>query len=353
MIIDNISLVNFRNIENLKLNPHKKLNYFVGDNAQGKTNIIESIHYSSFLKSYRNNNSINLIKDDKNNFFINLKVSKNNITDDLKIYFDRKKNKSVKLNNKTPDNNDFFNKLKTIIYFPDEISYLTLYPQYRRNFIDRSIFLMDIDYVNNFMKYKKILKNRNNLIKNNSYNEMLDDVWIVSLVEEAVKIISKRKKYIDNINIIMEENNIYNENYKIEYNNYDFSDLHSYLIKKIKKNSEKDLKLGYTSIGPHTDDFIFKINSNDIRKYSSEGQKKSFLLKLKKSQLSNYFAINNDFPVLILDDVSNELDRHRKISYISDLIDNSGQVFITTTDITDKCDTNCSVFKVANGNVTY
>ncbi len=353
MVIEEIIIKNFRNIGDINLYPHNKLNYFIGDNAQGKTNIIESIYFCSFLKSYRNKNSINLIKNNEDHFFINIKINNNNIIDDLKVFLDRKRNKSIKLNNKFPENNEFFKKINTIIYYPDEINYLNLYPQYRRNFIDRSIFLLDKNYINIFSKYKKILKNRNNLIKSNRYNKDLDQVWIESLVEQSIKIIDKRKKYIEYINDLLNEENINNEIYNIEYNNYITKDIKSFLYDKYIKTLEKDLKLGYTTIGPHSDDFIFKINNDDIRKYSSEGQKKSFILKLKKSQIANYLNITGDYPILIIDDIANELDKNRKISYLSDLIENSGQVFITTTDLANKCDTNCSVFKVVNGNVIY
>ena len=353
MIISNIKLKNFRNIEDLNIDPHYKLNYFFGDNAQGKTNIIESIHYCSFLKSYRNKNNFDLIKNDSDFFYINLTVKNNNIVNNLKVYFDRKKNKNIKIDNNTPDGSEFYKKINSIIYYPDEINYLNLYPQYRRNFIDRSIFLLDTNYLTNFSKYKKILKNRNNLLKRNEYNKELDSIWIESLVIEAVHIIKKRKIFLDSINKLLLENSINNEKYQINYKDYKVNHLYDFLKEKIENSLEKDLKLGYTTIGPHSDDFIFEINNNDIRKYSSEGQKKSFLLKLKKAQITNYFDLYENYPVLIIDDIANELDKNRKNKYLSDLIENSGQVFITTTDIEDKYDTNCSVFEVANGKVIY
>ncbi len=353
MIIKKLLLKNFRNIDSINLDFHEKLNYFVGDNAQGKTNIIESIHYCSFLKSFRNKNNLDLIQNGFDSFFLEL-IVKNKLTEDnLKIYFNKRKERKIQLNHKRPNGNEFFDKLCSIIYYPDEINYLILYPQYRRNYIDRSLFLLDKNYINIIYKYKKILKNRNNLLKDQRYDKELDFVWLDSLINESIKIIVKRNNYIDSINKVLKKENTHNESYEINYKIYNFENLYDFLYEKITKNLDRDLKFGYTSFGPHSDDFIFKINTEDIRRYSSEGQKKSFILKLKKAQMCHYYNLNKDYPVLIIDDIANELDKRRKHDYLSDLIENSGQVFITTTEFDNDYDTDYSLFRVANGKVIY
>ncbi len=353
MVIEKIILKNFRNFKNLIFEPCEHINYIVGQNAQGKTNFIESIYFCSFFKSYRTNNLLNLINKDSDFFFIELTVKGETVKNKISIGYDKKRTKSIKVNDKIPENNIFFKNINSIIYYPDEINFLCIYPQYRRNFIDRSIFLTDFDFLNIYGKYKKILKNRNCILKSKNYNEDLDLAWCEELSKLASIIVIKRNEYIKRINLSLKEDNFNNEIYSIKYTKYDLENIEKNILSKILKSKEKDLKLGYTTVGPHCDDFIFEINNNDIRKFSSEGQKKSFILKYKKSQIFDYKNIYNFYPVLILDDISNELDSKRKNKYLYDILSNTGQVFVTTTDSKNINSDKNNVFKVVNGQIIY
>lgn len=349
MHIKKIKITNFRNIKNSIIEPGEKINFIYGNNAQGKTNLIETIYYSSLFKSFRTNQNINLIADKKDSFIIDINIINNKVNNNLKISLDNKKNKKISINNKKPESKIFYRVLNSIIYHPDEISYLKIYPVYRRNLIDRSIFYINNEYINLFKKYIKCLKQRNIFLKN--LNEK-HDVWKDQLIEYAYLIIKERIKYIEKINFhfdILYNTNKLNEKYYIDYNKYNKNSIKEDLFYKFKKNELKEKKYGYTLVGPHIDDFIFLVNNNNINKYSSEGQKRSFLLSYKQAQLRDYKNIYGYYPVLLLDDMGSELDLCRRDELFNKILENSGQVFITTMTIPDIDKKETKIFEVNNG----
>ena len=349
MFIKRIKINNFRNINNSIIKPSEKINFIYGKNAQGKTNLIELIYYSSLYKSFRTNKSINLIAEKKNNFIIDMDIINNKVNNNLKISLDNKKNRKITIDNKKPDSKNFYKILNSIIYHPDEISYLKIYPIYRRNLIDRSIFYINNEYINTFKKYIKCLKQRNIFLKQiNKEN----DVWKDQLIEYAYIIINERIKYIEKINFYFDnlsKKNKLKEKYSILYNKYNKEKIKDILFNLFKNNELKEKQYGYTLVGPHIDDFIFLVNNNNINKYSSEGQKRSFLLSYKQAQLRDYKNIHGYNPILLLDDMGSELDIYRKENFFNNILDDSGQVFITTMNITDIKKSNTKIFEVNNG----
>ncbi len=352
MLINSIRIKDFRNIESLNIIPDKKINFLTGNNAQGKTNFIESIYYCSYFKSYRTKNILDLIKNGKESSFINIETCNSGTNNNIKVFIDKNKTKKISLNSKVPKNREFYKIINTILYYPDEINYLSIYPQFRRNFIDRAIFITDFDYVDLFNKYRKCLKQRNILLKNCPYDKDQIDIWKNKLIEFGSIIIKKRMGLIERINEKLKYFSIQQgESYFLKYNDYNYGKIEEDLLERFERNFSKELKYGYTIIGPHSDDIIFKINDNDIRKYASEGQKKTFLLNLKLSQIVDYRSIYNDFPIVILDDISNELDNNRKDKIIDKFFDNSGQIFITTTLPVKNLYSNNGIFLFENGSV--
>ena len=349
MYIKKININNFRNIENCIIEPNNKINFIYGKNAQGKTNLIESIYFSSLYKSFRTNKNLNLIYKNKNNFKIDLEIINNEVTNSIKIIFDIKNKKNITINNKNPEKSFFYRILNSVIYYPDEISYLKAYPLYRRNLIDRSIFFINNEYIYLFKKYLKCLKQRNIFLKLKN-NE--NDIWRDQLIEYGHLIINERISYIEKINDIL--TSLYNhqteEKYSIKYSDYKKGEIKNNLFNNFKKNQVKEKQYGYTLVGPHIDDFMFLLNDNDINKYSSEGQKRSFLLNYKQAQLMIYKSIYGYYPVLLFDDMGSELDLSRKTNIFNKILENSGQVFITTTDIPSINSDDYKIFKVSNGN---
>ncbi len=343
MEIEQIKIDNFRNIKNCYISPGKKINFIYGKNAQGKTNLIESIYYSSLLKSFRTNKKIDLINEGQDRFTINLKILNYKVRNNLFISQDKNKNKKIIINNKKPDNKNFYKILNCIIYFPDEISYLKAYPAYRRNLIDRSIFFINNEYINLYKKYLKCLKQRNAYLKS---LENKKDVWKEQLIEYAYLIIIERINYIKKINSYFD--NIYEE-YSIEYKNYKKGKIKEELINKFNKAEINEKKYGYTLVGPHLDDFSFLVNKNNMNKYSSEGQKRSLLLNYKQAQLQNYNDEHGYYPILLFDDIGSELDLSRKQNIFNKILENCGQVFITTMDKPDIQFNKSKAFKVNKG----
>ena len=349
MQIENIKIENFRNIKNCNINPGAKINFLYGKNAQGKTNLIESIYYSSLFKSFRTNKNVDLISEKKENFIINLKIVNNKVINNLIIKQDKNKNKKISINNKKPDNKNFYKILNCVIYFPDEISYLKAYPAYRRNLIDRSIFYINNEYINIFKKYIKCLKQRNSFLK---FTTNEHDIWKDQLIEYGYLIIIERLSYIEKINChfnyLYETNKMF-EKYSIEHKKYNKNRIKDDLLSKFRKFEKKEKKYGYTLVGPHVDDFIFLINDNNMNKYSSEGQKRSLLLSYKQAQLQNYKDKYGYYPILLFDDIGSELDSSRKMNIFDKILENSGQVFITTMDVPDIDMSKQKIFKVSNG----
>ncbi|MCK5782898.1 MAG: DNA replication/repair protein RecF [Desulfobacterales bacterium] len=349
MYIKNIKIDNFRNIKKCDINPNKKINFIYGNNAQGKTNLIETIYYSSLFKSFRTNKNINLINYKEENLLIKLDIINNKVNNTLKISLNNKNIKEIIINDKKPDSYNFYKVLNSIIYFPDEISYLKNYPAYRRNLIDRSIFYINNNYIKIFKKYTKCLKQRNIFLKN-GIDE--NDIWKDQLIEYAYLIINERINYIKKINNyfnVLSENEKIKEIYSIEYNKYKNEKIKDELFDRFKKNELKEKKYGFTLTGPHIDDFIFSVNGNNINKYSSEGQKRSLLLSYKQAQILNYKDVYGYYPILLFDDIGSELDSSRKLNIFNRLLENSGQVFITTMDVPDIYKDNAKVFEVKNG----
>lgn len=331
MYIENIIIKNFRNINYCKFNAHKKLNLIIGNNAQGKTNILESIYYLNFYKSFRTKNNKNLINLEHKSFHLESNIRNKNINNNLKIGFDNQNNKSIYLNNKKPDSISLYNIINTIIYYPSEINLLIIYPSYRRNLIDRSIFFIENEYINIIKKYNKILKQRNSYLK--KYSESYDP-WIEQIIDISEKIIKKRIEYISRINNIFSslyDSNSFKEKYFIKYREYKYENIKQNLMDLYLSVKDKEKKYGHTLFGPHIDDYNFYINDKNIKNYSSEGQKKYLLLNFKYAQLLDYVDIYNDYPIILYDDYSSELDNDRQNSYFEKIYEKSGQIFITST----------------------
>jgi DNA replication and repair protein RecF len=349
MYIKNIIIKNFRNINYCNIDFHKKLNVIIGDNAQGKTNIIESIYYSNFYKSFRTKNNKNLIKIEQNNFNIEINLKHKNVSNNLKLSLDNKNNRRILLNNKKPETIGLYNIVNTIVYYPSEVNLLMIYPSYRRNLIDRSIFFIENEYINTIKKYNKILKQRNSYLKKH-----IDDFdpWVDQIFDISEEIITKRIDYIDRIN--NKFNELYDgdnlkEKYFIKYKNYKKDSIQTELRNSYINVKDKEKKYGYTLFGPHIDDYSFFINNNNIKNYSSEGQKKYLLLNFKYAQLLDYVDIYDDYPIILYDDYSSELDVDRQKLYFEKIYEKSGQLFITSTKSLNNMHSDCKLMNVQDG----
>ena len=367
MKISKINLVNFRNYFNLTVNFGKKLNIFVGDNAQGKTNILEGITMLSLTKSHRIGVSPNIIMFGKNKCKLSGTVKKDRIISKLEIEIsdDSKKLRVNKTEIKKVA--DYISYLNTIIFTPDDLEIIKGSPNVRRNLLNIQLSQLSKDYIKYYNEYNKLLKTRNEYLKilfnNNIADKNYLDIITDKLIEKAIFIYQKRKEYIDLINLSI--NKYYSEiandeglfvKYipNINFDEYDSESLRKKLKHTYKKNYMKELNYGMTVYGPHRDDFCFEYNNYDLRFYGSQGQQKLAILSFKLAEIPIFKDITGTEPVLLMDDIFSELDIKKRNKLLKIINTDDIQSIITTTDlknINKKYIEDAFVFNVRNGNV--
>lgn len=359
MYVKELFVDNFRNLQKQKIEFCEGINIFYGLNAQGKSNLLESIRLLSMGRSFRGSKATELVKFGESYFYVKAIVQQEN--NDKKIEFGYKKNenKIIKINgNKVKSTSELLGQLLTVIFSPEDLNIIKEGPSYRRKYLDSCISVVEKNYLYNLMQYNKILMNRNKILKsikegkNRSILEIFDD----QLVEYGAKIIVVRQSYLKNteINIKKILLEISNETAEIAYLNSvglkDVSDeevVKKRLKEKLLKNIDLDLKYLTTQVGPHREDFRIIINGYDSRVYSSQGQQRTVTLSLKLSEFEILKKKTEEKPMLLLDDVMSELDENRK-KYILQRLQGF-QTFITHTtkkDLKGDC-----YFKISNGAV--
>lgn len=350
MILKSLQIENFRNIRMAKLDFNENKNYITGKNGQGKTNLIEIIYFLSFLKSFRTNKVENIIRDGTSGFRVVANLFENNVINNLQSDVGTKK-RTIFLNEKKTELKEFCKKTNVILYYPEEVVYISNYPSKRRNLIDRSIFTLNKDYAINFNKYLRCLKQRNICLKKNIDSED----WLTKLIDYGFYIVKERQNYIERINILLAllcKTNICNELYQLNYEQFYYEDYKKKTYEKHLCNLNKEKKIGYTLYGPHADSLNFLLNNKSLTNHASEGQKRTFTLLYKHAQLLDYNNQYNDFPILLLDDVASELDKEREKFLLDNLMGSCSQVFITTTKKIKFPDSCTSIFEVNEGNIS-
>ena len=342
MKINQIKLNNYRNYKNSTIDFTDGVNFIVGKNAQGKTNLLESIYLSSVGKSPKNCRERQIIKFDESQAKIELDFSTLAGNKNIRIYLDKTNKKSIKVNNLNILKLTEFVGILSIVYFsPDELKLIKEVPEDRRNFLDISISQFDRTYLYNLMRYNKILKQRNSILKSeNSEQTKLEELKLFTpqLIECAEKIIKKRlifieklKKFAINLHKFITDG----ENLDIfySYENQSGLSIKDDLYQKFDKIVLKEIELGYTCIGPHRDDIVFKIDDKDCKFFASQGQQRTVALVVKLSLMEVIKQEIGEYPVLLLDDVMSELDLTRQDKLIE--LVSKYQTLITCTKIPD------------------
>ena len=348
MRIKKLKVENFRNLENLDIEFSEGINIIYGNNAQGKTNIIESIYIFSFGKSFRANKDIELLKFDKEYFLSNIKIMKKDRELEMDFGFDKISNKKmIKVNGVIQKKiSDIIGKLNVVVFKPEDIKIVTDSPSIRRKYIDYLISSISKSYLENITKYKKVMEERNNLLKEiklrlkgsknldetdsnflDVYDKLLSKLNC-EIYNERKRVIEKLNNYIYDIHLKLTENYINNEKLHIKYVSNVAEDIEK-MYNNLSKSRLNDINKGYTSLGIHRDDYIISINSLDVSIYGSQGQKKSSIISLKLSELKVIEEIIGEKPVLLLDDYMSELDEKRRLKFL-DIIEDI-QIIITTT----------------------
>lgn len=358
MIIKSLELQNFRNYDCLNLTFDSGTNILYGFNAQGKTNILEAIYLSATTKSHKGSKDKEVIQFGHEEAHIRSYIEKDDLEHKIDMHIRSSKSKGIAINNqKIKKAAELLGLLNVIFFSPEDLSIIKNGPSERRRFVDMELCQLDKFYLYNLNNYNKIVNQRNKLLKDLYMNPDLKEtltIWDSQLVSYGSQIIERRKAFVDQLNEIIAD--IHNklsggkEHLFIQYEpDIDVDDF----AEGLKLNQVKDIKLKQTSVGPHRDDFCFKINDIDIRKYGSQGQQRTAALSLKLSEIELVKKITNDTPVLLLDDVLSELDSNRQnylLNNISDI-----QTIITCTGLDEFVNNRFEInriYKVTNGAVT-
>ena len=323
MWINKIKVNNFRNYDNEEIELNKNINIFYGENAQGKTNIIEAIFLSSMGKSFRAKKDKEMIKLSENRAMIEILFNKKDRDGKIKIELQNKKN--VYLNGiKLKKLSELLGNINIVIFTPDDINILKGGPQNRRRFLDIMISQLKPNYMYNLNLYLKTLEQRNNYlrqIKEYNKDENLLEIWDEKLAEYAFNIYNYRNEFINKIknkikNIHSEITNN-KEEIKIEYLT-ECESKEKYL-KLLKDRRKLDIIKGYTTKGIHRDDFIIYINKKELNIYGSQGQHRTAILSLKLSELNIIYEETGEYPILLLDDFMSELDEKRREHFLKNI----------------------------------
>lgn len=357
MKINSLKLKNFRNYDLLNLEFDDATNIFYGDNAQGKTNILEAVYLSGTTKSHRGTKDRDMIEFGKDESHIEAIVEKRGINYQIDMHLKKNSPKGIAIN-KMPIRkaSELFGIVNIVFFSPEDLNIIKNGPAERRRFIDLELSQLDKVYLNNLSNYNRIVNQRNHLLKEIGFQsgvmETLE-IWEMQLIDYGNRIIERRKKFIEEINEIV--SNIHKKltgDWECLQLIYEPSNGEIPLEKALERNRERDMRIKSTSVGPHRDDICFMVGDLDIRRFGSQGQQRTAALSLKLSEIELVKKSINDKPILLLDDVLSELDKHRQ-NYLLDSIDDI-QTLITCTGVDEFVNHRFSinkVFHVQNGQV--
>lgn len=364
MILKKIELKNFRNYEHLSTRFYKGINIIYGDNAQGKTNLLESIYVLGITKSHRSFIDNSLIKSDSNKAIINGVINKGSLDINLEITIENNK-KTLKIDNSSIKKvSDYISNMNIIIFYPDDLELLKGSPQVRRKYFNLELSQLYSNYFIVLNDYNKLLKMRNEYLKKMATNCYVDmnyfEILTNYLIDKAIIITKMRYKYVEKINAFCA--NIYKDimnvdNFSLNYIpsiDIDIKDdekSRKMLITFYRNKLNYDIKMFSTSCGPHKDDFEFLLGENNLKSYGSQGQQRLAVLCLKLSEIEIFKKYKESTPILLLDDVFSELSDDKKnnlLKYISKDI----QTIITTTELSNldnKLIKKSKLFKIETG----
>ena len=367
MKIEHIKLTNFRNYDELELDFNPNINIIVGNNGQGKTNILESIYVLSLSKSNRDGYDSDMIKFEKESLSLEGKIIDNDLIKKLRVDITPNK-KRVFINNKEIHKiKDYISNFCVISFVPTDLDIIKGSPSVRRNLLNIDISQLYNNYITYLNEYNKIIKIRNDYLKklyiNNNSDFRYLDVINEKMIEKADKIYEYRFKFIEEINKNIAD--IYKKitglaGLTIKYDNtlgldsYDKEKIKETYLKKLKKHLNQEMMQGISLIGPHRDDFTFYLDNVDMKVYSSQGQQRMAIIAFKISELSYYKKIIGSYPVLLLDDIFSEIDI-KKRNKIINFLKKDIQTIITTTDINDiseKLLDNAVIYNISNKKIT-
>jgi len=349
MFVKELNLKNYRNYESLHVDFSPKINVFLGENAQGKTNLLEAMYFLALTRSHRTSNDKDLIKWGSDFARISGTVIKDNSSRlklDLVI---SKSGKKAKLNNLEQRKlSSYIGNLNVVLFSPEDLSIVKGNPGIRRKFIDMEFGQMSSHYLKTMSQFRSVLKQRNAYLKKLQHRQATDMIYLDVLSDQfsafCAEVVFSRLKFLNRLQNHIEKihENITegNENLKIVYNTFFKTDgktlenIYDIFKENFKKNYQKEIQRGVTLFGPHRDDIKFLVNDKNVQDFGSQGQQRSVALSLKLAEVELIKDQVGDYPILLLDDVLSELDHKRQTHLLSSIKDGI-QTFITTTSIDD------------------
>ena len=357
MILQEVVLNNFRNYALQTVRLGAGTNVFFGNNAQGKTNFLESVRYMSIGKSMRTSREKELIKWNEDCARIKATVKSGNVSKRLDITLPQQKSKMVKINSvPITKMGELMGVVATVLFSPDEIGIIKNAPADRRRFIDISLCQLSKAYFYALNRYNKILLQRNTLLKSGRADENSLAVWDLQLVGEGTRIAKSRAGFVKRLETLAKENHSFlssdREELTLEYEGItgeSSEEIAQKMLDVLKQDREKDLKQGYTHSGIQTDDLKVSVNGTDIRKFGSQGQQRTASLSLKMAEVDLYYQEKGECPILLLDDVFSELDKTRQRRLLEKI--KGLQTIITCTHFEFNGVDDIRYFKVNSGTV--
>lgn len=369
MYLEGIELKNYRNYETVKLSFSPSINVLIGENAQGKTNLVESIYFLAMSRSHRSPRDRELIRWDSDFAKVNGQLIKKSHSVPLEIVLS-KRGKIAKMNHLEQRKlSDYIGQLNVILFAPEDLSLVKGSPSVRRRFIDMELGQMNKIYLHHLTQYQRVLKQRNQFLKKAKYDRKHDALYLDILTEqlatEGAEVLYHRYRFVKQLTKWAQEvqTDISNgkEELRISYkttssvsDKMSKEELLSQLQKDYEKAKEQEIDQGTTTLGPHRDDLIFYVNERNVQTYGSQGQQRTTALSLKLAEIELMYEMTGEYPILLLDDVLSELDDSRQ-THLLNAIQNKVQTFITTTSLDGvQMDLlqNPRIFNVDNGEIS-
>ena len=347
MYLEDIALQNFRNYESLELSFSPSINVLIGENAQGKTNLIESIYFLAMSRSHRTSKDRELIRWESDFAKVKGELNKKSHSVPMEIILS-KRGKNAKLNHLEQKKlSNYIGQLNVILFAPEDLSLVKGSPSIRRKFIDMELGQMNKIYLHHLVQYQQILKQRNQFLKQAKHSPKFDQIYLDVLTEqlaaEGAEVLFYRFKFVNQLNAWAQQVQIDisngKEHLKITYkalpditDELSIEEIFNRLKELYKSAQQQEIDQGTTTLGPHRDDLIFYVNGKNVQRYGSQGQQRTTALSLKLAEIELMNEITGEYPILLLDDVLSELDDSRQTHLLSS-IQNKVQTFITTTSL--------------------
>lgn len=355
---------NFRNLSDIHLCFHRQYNIVYGQNAQGKTNLVEALYYLSCAKSHRESAYINLINHGQEKAFVRGIICKENITNEIEINLDKKNGRKIKVDHNSVTPSMLYEEFAAVIFHPDDLRIIKDGPEKRRRYLDTSLSKINKNYKKALSEYYKLLRHRNHLLfeQKSGYRQMLE-IFDEQIVLFGAYITKKRLQYLSeiqqSIQALHRQIAGFEEKVSIRYQSAvieevkDTEETERRYKALLEKHFEEDRHKKITTQGIHKDDFHVFINGRHAKQFASQGQQKTAAIALKLSEIAMYTTCNATSPIVLLDDVLSELDRQRQRRLLQVL--QNAQVFITATNnevIDDLKTSDYAMFFIQDGQVT-